>query len=76
MLAVKNKYDPENYLTCYHCIGYNLDTRVNPNVCPQQGCSCSNTPNGTCAYFNDSKRYELSLNLIAICLSIYILSSL
>ena len=46
---VKNKYDPQNIFTCYHCVGYNESTLEDPLVCPLQSCSCSNTPDGSCA---------------------------
>ena len=49
LLSVKRKYDPKNIFTCYHCIGYEAAVKEDPSVCPQQNCSCTNTPNGVCA---------------------------
>ncbi len=48
LLAVKNKYDPENILSCYHCVGYSRIDNEDPSVCPAQYCTCSNKPNGLC----------------------------
>ncbi|KRX05609.1 FAD-binding, type 2 [Pseudocohnilembus persalinus] len=42
LLKVKRQYDPENFLTCYHCIGYNQDEEAAPALCPTNNCSCSN----------------------------------
>jgi len=49
LLAVKQQYDPTNVFTCYHCIGYDENKFPDPAICPQNSCTCSNTPNGTCA---------------------------
>lgn len=49
LLAVKMQLDPTNIFTCYNCVGYNSTTMVDPVVCPQTNCTCSNTPNGECA---------------------------
>lgn len=49
LLAVKNKYDPENFFSCYHCVGYERVENEDPSVCPQDKCTCSNTPQGVCA---------------------------
>jgi hypothetical protein len=49
LLAVKQKYDPNNTFTCYHCIGYVGETNIVPSVCPQDSCTCTNTPSGGCA---------------------------
>ena len=48
LLSVKNKYDPENFFTCYHCIGYVKYNSEDPAVCPINNCTCSNTPYGVC----------------------------
>lgn len=47
LLAVKNKYDPDNFFSCYHCVGYEMKNE-DPAVCPAVSCTCSNTPNGVC----------------------------
>jgi FAD/FMN-containing dehydrogenase len=49
LLAVKNKYDPDNFFSCYHCVGYERVDNENPSVCPTDECTCSNTPQGACA---------------------------
>eukprot|EP01064_Diplonema_japonicum_P009262 TRINITY_DN16730_c0_g1_i1.p1 TRINITY_DN16730_c0_g1~~TRINITY_DN16730_c0_g1_i1.p1 ORF type:complete len:530 (+),score=127.96 TRINITY_DN16730_c0_g1_i1:46-1635(+) len=49
--AVKLRYDPWNFLTCHHCVGWQFDEEVDPAVCPESGCSCSNTPRGECATY-------------------------
>ena len=48
LLVVKNKYDPKNMLSCYHCVGYVRVDNEDPSVCPLINCTCSNTPNGQC----------------------------
>ena len=50
LLAVKKEFDPENIFTCYHCIGYQRIENEHPSVCPADGCTCTNTPNGQCAF--------------------------
>ncbi|KAJ3206177.1 hypothetical protein HDU67_008349 [Dinochytrium kinnereticum] len=43
LLGVKKEYDPENVLTCHHCVGSEDVLNVDPVLCPF-GCktSCSN----------------------------------
>ncbi|RNA01828.1 FAD-linked oxidoreductase -like [Brachionus plicatilis] len=53
LLEAKVKLDPENLFTCYHCVGYERQFNEMPSVCPQDGCTCSNTPNGVCAVVDD-----------------------
>lgn len=48
LLQVKLKYDPENFFSCYHCVGYERFDNEDPAICPEQSCTCSNTPNGQC----------------------------
>lgn len=49
LLAVKRTYDPDNILTCYHCVGWEDIENVDPAVCPDN-CSCSNvSKEGMCA---------------------------
>jgi len=52
LLQVKQKYDPDNTFTCYHCVGWNLDDTTEPVICPKNDCSCSNNPNGECVNYN------------------------
>lgn len=47
LLKVKQTYDKNNFLTCYHCIGWNLSQVIDPAVCPSS-CTCSNNPLGSC----------------------------
>lgn len=49
LLAVKKIYDPENVFTCYHCVGYENFENEDPSFCPEDSCTCSNTPQGQCA---------------------------
>lgn len=49
LLEVKEKYDKENFFTCYHCVGWNEKKEVEPALCPEEDCSCSNTDEGVCA---------------------------
>jgi len=47
--AVKDMVDPENVLTCYHCVGWEDVENVDPAVCPDR-CTCSNMlEEDTCA---------------------------
>jgi hypothetical protein len=39
--AVKDKYDPDNVLTCHQCVGWEDVENVDPATCPAM-CSCSN----------------------------------
>eukprot|EP01064_Diplonema_japonicum_P017715 TRINITY_DN25_c0_g1_i7.p1 TRINITY_DN25_c0_g1~~TRINITY_DN25_c0_g1_i7.p1 ORF type:complete len:539 (+),score=145.78 TRINITY_DN25_c0_g1_i7:140-1756(+) len=48
LLGVKRVYDPFNAITCYHCVGWNFADSVDPAVCPEQDCTCSNNPSGAC----------------------------
>ena len=48
LLEVKNQYDPGNFFSCYHCIGYVRYEDEDPAVCPVSNCTCSNTPFGVC----------------------------
>ena len=48
LLTVKTQYDPENFFSCYHCVGYERIENEDPAFCPQLSCTCSNTPNGVC----------------------------
>ena len=48
LLSVKQKYDPQNMLSCYHCVGYESFENEDPSVCPAVHCTCSNTPQGVC----------------------------
>lgn len=34
LLAIKQKYDSENFFQCYHCIGWNESPKVDPALCP------------------------------------------
>ncbi|KAJ9446134.1 6-hydroxy-D-nicotine oxidase [Diplonema papillatum] len=55
LLRIKLRYDPSNFLTCYHCVGWDHKrsvANVDPNICPEQGCSCSNNPTGECSTFD------------------------
>lgn len=52
LLAVKLQYDPENRLTCFHCIGSDLIDFADNIVCPSGCASCTNLPkssDGQCA---------------------------
>ena len=58
LLTVKNKYDPNNFFSCYHCVGYERFQNEDPAVCPAVSCTCSNTPNGVC-----NKSINLKFNI-------------
>ena len=64
LLAVKNQYDPNNFFTCYHCIGYVRYQNEDPDVCPGSTCTCSNTPYGVC---NNSLKIRFSFFVLLIC---------
>eukprot|EP01064_Diplonema_japonicum_P035695 TRINITY_DN781_c0_g1_i1.p1 TRINITY_DN781_c0_g1~~TRINITY_DN781_c0_g1_i1.p1 ORF type:complete len:531 (+),score=112.59 TRINITY_DN781_c0_g1_i1:42-1634(+) len=49
--SVKLRYDPWNFLTCHHCVGWAFSEKVDPAICPETSCSCSNTPRGQCATY-------------------------
>lgn len=49
LLVVKQKYDPDNVFSCYHCIGYVKEPNDVPTVCPQDSCTCTNS-DGQCSY--------------------------
>ncbi|KAJ9446138.1 hypothetical protein DIPPA_18199 [Diplonema papillatum] len=54
LLRIKLRYDPTNFLTCYHCVGWDYERSVadvDPNLCPSTNCSCSNNPTGECSTF-------------------------
>lgn len=66
LLTVKTMYDPNNFFSCYHCVGYVRIMSEDPAVCPSTSCTCSNTPNGVCNY---SLKLEInSLALMALLL--------
>ncbi len=76
LLAVKQKYDPNNTFTCYHCIGYVGETNIVPAVCPQDSCTCTNTPSGGCASIPNilnKSNFILSFNIYLLLSSLIII---
>ena len=51
LMKVKTQFDPNNFFTCYHCVGYDENNDVDPTVCPKTDCSCSNNSMGECVNF-------------------------
>ncbi|KRX05608.1 FAD-binding, type 2 [Pseudocohnilembus persalinus] len=63
LLKVKKIYDPENFLTCYHCVGYNQPSEIDPSLCPNNKCSCSNVyDENTCADDFNFLNYNQSIS--------------
>lgn len=76
MLHQKQKVDPENYFTCYHCIGYDEAVQgKEPVLCPTTSCSCNNNESGVCSVterlINNSQK--LSSNIFGLVLVLFIL---
>ena len=55
--------DPQNFFTCYHCVGYDEKEDVEFALCPSNDCSCTNTPDGLCA------KYETNEEIVEIDIS-------
>lgn len=52
MMVVKTKFDPNNYFTCYHCVGFEEEfSGPEPALCPSEAasCTCNNNPLGQCS---------------------------
>jgi len=59
---VKDAYDQDNVLTCFHCVGWEDVENVDPVICPE-GCSCSNMPEeGMCAAVIITENYECAFS--------------
>ena len=72
-LKVKLQYDPNNYFTCYHCVGYDSAVSgVEPALCPQESvsCTCNNNLNGTCSIYANSSSTILKNNFSLILMMI------
>jgi hypothetical protein len=78
MLNVKLQYDPNNYFTCYHCIGYDsVASGIEPTLCPSEDrtCTCNNNPKGTCSIyaFSSSKHFSESISLFGMMILTFLL---
>jgi hypothetical protein len=75
LLAIKQKYDPTNYFTCYHCIGYDQSfSGKEPSLCPSESstCTCNNNLYGQCSVTTNINSFYLKYSAFILILLIFV----